>query len=83
MTNPDRSSTPKRRTGGLPPLVWIVIAVLLGLGLIAFFNIDRLRQPPSGGPVMPVDVPEEPLVVDPAPVPPPAQPSPISPTPAG
>ena len=75
MTNNERPA-PKRKVAGLPPLAWLVIGALLVIGLIALFGNNGSMQPPSGGPNMPVDMPDAPAVPDPAPIPAPAPPSP-------
>jgi hypothetical protein len=66
MSNTDRSAAPKRKGGGIPPLAWIIIGLLLGVALIAFLTMDGAQTGPSGGPAMPVDLPEAPTAIEPA-----------------
>ena len=76
MTNADGTAG-KRKGGGLPPLAWIIIALVIVFGVIAFFTANGANRGGTGeGPAMPIDTPDQPAVVDPAPLPAPAVPAP-------
>lgn len=67
-----QGAAPKPRKGGPPPLAWLIIGLLVVIALVAFLTVDGGREPVRPGPTMPMDVPEAPARVDPAPVPGPA-----------
>jgi hypothetical protein len=48
MTDADRQKSPGRK---IPPLVWIVIAILVGIVLYAAMTYGGSRTTPSGGTV--------------------------------
>ena len=64
-----QGAAPKPRKGGPPPLAWLIIGLLLVIGTIAFLTVDRGRDPVRPGPTMPMDLPEAPAVIEPAPLP--------------
>ena len=64
-----------RRRKGIPPLVWIVVALLALLVVIAAVGRDGKVTSPDSRVTMPVDLPGE-TTVDPAPTPPPVTPKP-------
>jgi hypothetical protein len=72
-TNPSAG----KRKGGLPPLAWIIIALVVLFGVIAFFTANGSSRGGTGnGPNMPIDTPQAPAIPDPAPLPSPAVPAP-------
>ena len=63
------------RRKGVPPLVWIVLALLALLVIIAVVQSDGTVTSPDAEVSMPVDLPDNPRMPDPTPTPP------VTPTP--
>ena len=59
-----------RRNKGIPPLVWIVVALLALLVVIAMVNRDGKTVSADSRVSMPVDLPDASATPDPAPTPP-------------
>ena len=58
------------RRKGVPPLVWIVVALLALLVVIAVVQSDGSVTSPDTSVTMPVDLPDAPKMPDPTPTPP-------------
>ena len=58
------------RRKGIPPLVWIVVALLALLVVIAVVQSDGSVTSPDTSVTMPVDLPDAPRMPDPTPTPP-------------
>ena len=58
------------RRRGIPALVWIVLALLALLVVIAVVQSDGAVESPDSSVTMPVDLPDAPRMPDPTPVPP-------------
>ena len=67
----------------IPPLVYVIGAILVAWAVIFFVNNDGVREGPSGGPAAPVAMSDTPAVMPQVASPPPGSPAPPAPNGSG